>query len=70
MFNCNGTPSVVLTLGKRMGNHELVEQAEKLALANFQTPLDIQLSVERWPSASEPSEKLFRRTGAYRPVDV
>lgn len=41
MFNCNGTPSVVLTLGKRMGNHELVEQAERLALANFQTPLDI-----------------------------
>jgi transcriptional regulator GlxA family with amidase domain len=43
MFNCNGTPSVVLTLGKRVGkpNHELVEQAERLALANFQTPLDI-----------------------------
>jgi AraC-like DNA-binding protein len=41
MFNCNGTPSVVLTLSKRMGNRELVEQAERLALANFQTPLDI-----------------------------
>ena len=43
MFNCNGTPSVVLTPGKRMGkpNHELVEQAERLALANFQTPFDI-----------------------------
>ena len=43
MFNCNGTPSVVLTLGKRVGkpNHELVEQAERLALANFETPLDI-----------------------------
>src|SRR5258707_1333499 len=44
MFNCNGSPSVVLTPGKRVGkpNHELVEQAEGLALANFQTPLDIQ----------------------------
>jgi transcriptional regulator GlxA family with amidase domain len=43
MFNCNGTPSVVLTLGKRVGkpNQELVERAERLALANFQTPLDI-----------------------------
>ena len=43
MFDCNGTPSVVLTLGKRVGkpNHELVEQAERFALANFQTPLDI-----------------------------
>ena len=41
MFNCNGTPSVVLTLGKRVGNYELVEQAERIALANFQTPLDI-----------------------------
>src|SRR5207248_3896786 len=41
MFNCNGTPSVVLTLGKRVGDHELVEQAERLALANFQTPLDV-----------------------------
>jgi hypothetical protein len=43
MFNCNGTPSEVLTFGKRVGkpNHELVEQAERLALANFQTPLDI-----------------------------
>src|SRR5881275_635821 len=36
MFNCNGTPSVVLTLGKRVGDH-----AERLALANFQTPLDV-----------------------------
>ena len=43
MFNCNGTPSVILTPGKRVGkpNHELVEQAERLSLANFQTPLDI-----------------------------
>jgi transcriptional regulator GlxA family with amidase domain len=43
MFNCNGTPSVILTPGKRVGkpNHELVEQAERIALANFQTPLDI-----------------------------
>ena len=43
MFNCNGTPSVILTPGKRVGkpNHELVEQAERFALANFQTPLDI-----------------------------
>jgi transcriptional regulator GlxA family with amidase domain len=43
MFNGNGTPSMVLTLGKRVSkpNHELVEQAERLALANFQTPLDI-----------------------------
>jgi transcriptional regulator GlxA family with amidase domain len=43
MFNCNGTPSVVFTLGKRVGkpNHELVEQAERLALASIQTPLDI-----------------------------
>ncbi|MFG3592452.1 helix-turn-helix domain-containing protein [Bradyrhizobium sp. RDI18] len=43
MFNCNATPSVVLTLGKRVGkpDHELVEQAERLALANFQTPPDI-----------------------------
>ena len=43
MFNCNSTPSVVLTPDKRVGkpNHELVEQAEGLALANFQTALDI-----------------------------
>ena len=43
MFNCNGTPSVPPTVGKRAGkpNHELVERAERLALANFQTPLDI-----------------------------
>jgi transcriptional regulator GlxA family with amidase domain len=43
MFNCNGTPSVVLPLSKQVGkpNHELVEQAEKLALANLQTPPDI-----------------------------
>src|SRR6267154_1150222 len=43
MFNCNGTPSVVLRLGKRMGKplHELVEQAERFALANIQTPFDI-----------------------------
>src|SRR6266480_3835660 len=43
MLNCNGIPSVVLRLGKRMGkpHHELVEQAERFALANFQTPLDI-----------------------------
>jgi transcriptional regulator GlxA family with amidase domain len=43
MFKCNGTSSVVLTPNKRVGkpSHELVEQAERLALANFQTPLDV-----------------------------
>src|SRR4051794_35228606 len=43
MFKCNGTPSVVLTPNKRVGkpSHELVEQAERLALANVQTPLDV-----------------------------
>ena len=43
MLNCNGIPSVVLRLGKRMGkpHHELVEQAERFALANIQTPFDI-----------------------------
>ena len=43
MFNYNGALSMALTLCKREGkpSHELVEQAERLSLANFQTPLDI-----------------------------
>ena len=43
MSTCNWSPSAVLKLGKRVGkpNQKLVEQAETLALANFQTQLDI-----------------------------
>ena len=63
MFNCNGSPSVVLTPGKRVGkpNHELVEQAEGLALANFQTPLDIQTLCRALAVSERTLRKAFQK---------
>ena len=63
MFNCNGTPSVVFTLGKRVGkpNHELVELAEGLALANFQTPLDIQTLCRALAVSERTLRKAFQK---------
>src|SRR2546421_524296 len=67
MLNCNGTPSVVLTLGKRVGNHELVEQAERLALANFQTPLDIPRLCRALAVSERTLRKAFQKTRGLPP---
>ncbi|WP_249790610.1 helix-turn-helix domain-containing protein [Bradyrhizobium sp. SRL28] len=66
MFNCNGTPSVVL-IGKRVGNHELVEQAERLALANFQTPLDIPTLCQTLAVSERTLRKAFQKVRGLPP---
>ena len=69
MFNCNGTPSVVLTLGKRVSkpNHELVERAERLALANFQSPLDIATLCRALAVSERTLRKAFQKTRGLPP---
>ena len=69
MFNCSGTPSVALTLGKRVGkpNHELVEQAERLALASIQTPLDIPTLCRALAVSERTLRKAFQKTRGLPP---
>ena len=69
MFNCNDTPSEVLTFGKRVGksNHELVEQAERLALANFQTPLDIPTLCRALAVSERTLRKAFQKSRGLPP---
>ena len=69
MFNCNGTPSDVLTFGKRVGkpNHELVEQAERLALANLQTPLDMPTLCRALAVSERTLRKAFQKSRGLPP---
>jgi transcriptional regulator GlxA family with amidase domain len=69
MFNCNDTPSVVLTFGKRVSNpnHQLVERAERLALANFQSPLDIATLCRALAVSERTLRKAFQKTRGLPP---
>jgi len=69
MFTCSGTPSVALTLGKRVGkpNHELVEQAERLVLASIQTPLDIPTLCRALAVSERTLRKAFQKTRGLPP---